>query len=150
MVMDNRQEQISALLDGELDEFSTHRLLTEFEDNPEWEAAWTEYALIGDVLRHGVAESDAGVAGAKRAMEALQRPVDAPKQVSRWVALALAASLAAVAVWVNRGAVEPSSPAVVASAPAAEMDRYMDMHQEVSNPGVQKVSLASIGTDGGR
>lgn len=53
-------EDLSALVDGELDAPAVGRLCSQWRDNPETRAHWHAYHLIGDVLRSDNLASKAG------------------------------------------------------------------------------------------
>jgi sigma-E factor negative regulatory protein RseA len=48
---DKQMENLSALIDGELDELSVQRLLGQLKDNPELTSKWARYHLMGDAMR---------------------------------------------------------------------------------------------------
>lgn len=48
---DKQMENLSALMDGELDELSIARLLGQMKDNPELTGKWARYHLLGDAMR---------------------------------------------------------------------------------------------------
>lgn len=48
---DKQMENLSALVDGELDELSVQRLLGQLKDNPELTSKWARYHLMGDAMR---------------------------------------------------------------------------------------------------
>jgi sigma-E factor negative regulatory protein RseA len=165
------KEQLSALLDGELDELATARLLSALDSDEEGLAHWDDYALIGDVLREREAFSSAGAAGARRAL-AMIADEPAPQRIATarprrslmrpLLPWALAASAAAVSFvagtstaglqmagdlsrplrtivsdWNGSEAVAPMAVA----APAEVVDRYIDFHRELANPGFQRTSF---------
>ncbi len=174
-----RKEQMSALLDGELDELTTARLLKALEDDIELLDQWDMHGLIGDALREGAGVSVAGRAGARRAMAQIanepapRRTRNLPQLPAGWMPWAIAASAALVAfqlttagmpaingaVSASAGSVRSAASAVLASAgfgePAAreadpaEMERFIDLHREVADPGVLHTSLDSVEPAGG-
>lgn len=48
---DKQMENLSALMDGELDELSIARLLGQMKDSPELTTKWARYHLLGDAMR---------------------------------------------------------------------------------------------------
>ena len=171
------QEQLSALLDGELDEVSTARLLKALEHDDDLLAQWDTHSLIGDALREGSGMSTAGRAGARRAMAQIanepppRRERRLPPVPRGWMPWAIAASAALVAfqlasaptvngaLTASAGSVRSAASAMLASAglgeaaarqaDPAEMDRFIDLHREVADPGVQRTSLDSMQPAGG-
>lgn len=98
-------ERISALMDGELDDQAAAELIPLVSGDREALATWRLYHLISDAIREN---------------QPLPRAPVVPLQPRRWVALPVAASLAAVALvgWLAF-APQPEPPATVAKAPAA-------------------------------
>jgi sigma-E factor negative regulatory protein RseA len=99
------KERISELMDGELDDQAAGELIRRLGSEPEALDTWRVYHLISDAMR----ENQPLPASLPRA---------APQR--RWVALPLAASLAAVSLvgWLAF-APQQESPPVVAEAPAS-------------------------------
>lgn len=120
------KEQLSALLDGELDELAAARLLRSMaEDDGDGEAlaSWDEYALIGDALRDREMPLGAGCQGARRALtQILAEPAPAPGRSQRvslrrgFAPWALAASVALVAFQFGGRLIGSGSEAGLASA----------------------------------
>jgi sigma-E factor negative regulatory protein RseA len=114
-------EKLSALMDGELDEFEATLALSRLRVSEEFRCEWSDYHLIGDAMRSSAhLESDVTA----RVMEALldEPVVLAPQTRKRETplqrSLALAASVAGVALvtafaWSGR----PGEVAQVASIP---------------------------------
>jgi sigma-E factor negative regulatory protein RseA len=102
--------RISMLMDSDLAGRDNPRLLDRLESDPELQETWARYHMIGDVLRasgNPLAESD--FAAKISAMVAEEPTILAPKQLNRnlsvrpsIVSLALAASLAVVAILVGK------------------------------------------------
>ena len=102
-----RNEQFSALVDGELDDQQADALLARMKTDPEMQHNWNHYHLIGDALRqsqHLAVRVDQAVHDrlvdeptvlAPRAQPAR------PGKVLRWTGYAMAASAALVAVMVG-------------------------------------------------
>ncbi len=58
----NPGEALSAMIDGECDELEVRRQTAHLLDDPEWQATWRRYALVGAVLRGELATRDAAPA----------------------------------------------------------------------------------------
>ena len=126
------KDQISALLDGELDESEAGRLIARLKSDPELRRAWDDYHRVGDALRgHLGADLSARVASRLAAEPTVLARGAAPTPVQRagrWV-LSAAASLAAIALvaWMALPWRTPApqiaegQPGVVALAPATAM-----------------------------
>jgi negative regulator of sigma E activity len=121
------KDQISALVDGELDGAEASRLVGRLRDQTDLRRCWNEYQLVGDALRGHVC-CDLTTKVASRL--ATEPTVLAPHRHDRlkavvWPALSAAAGAAAVAVvaWVVFPASAPlETPALAsASAPAGAM-----------------------------
>ena len=166
------EEQLSALLDGELDELATARLFRALEQDPQALDDWEAYSLIGEALREGEGLGNAGRVGAQRAIAQLRdEPAPAPMRVTALVRArpfapwALAASAAAVAFFFGGGPAtqmvadrsgsawnfvqvsllghgEGAQPVVVSASPD-EMDRYVELHRAVAAPGFERTSLTT-------
>lgn len=116
-------EKLSALMDDELTEFETRRLLDEVARDPQHCAAWERYHLVRAVLRNeldiaampGMAET---VANRLKDIPARSR---VPLRTTGMVAMA--ASVAAVAIlglqWLNRPESGPVSPLANQATPPA-------------------------------
>jgi hypothetical protein len=158
--MDKWNEELSALHDGEMDELGAMRILRSLDQKPELIDQWELYSLIGESLRHNEPLTHAGVEGARRALAAIQTEsvvqAKKPKASRAWMPLALAASLALLAIGLSLQLADPvrsmasavvdrGSLMLADSRPAdpAEMDRYVDLHREVAVPGLQRASFVS-------
>jgi len=53
---DKQNETLSALMDGELDEMSLHRVLNQMEDGSQIKETWSRYHLQRDVIKGDVSE----------------------------------------------------------------------------------------------
>jgi sigma-E factor negative regulatory protein RseA len=116
-------EKLSALMDDELTEFETRRLLDEVARDPQHRATWERYHLVRAALRNeldiaaapGLAER---VTGGLADIPARSR---LPLRTTGMVAMA--ASVAAVAIiglqWLNRPESGPASPLASQTTPAA-------------------------------
>jgi sigma-E factor negative regulatory protein RseA len=129
-------EQVSALMDDQLDGAECEGCLRRLKDDDALRADWEVYHLIGDALRGTPAR---GLPAAFAARLASEPTVLAPRAASHrgaarrrtWTALSAAASVAAVAAvgWMALplldapappvALIQPPAPAVVQAAPAA-------------------------------
>lgn len=141
-------EQISQLMDGELDDSEARRFLAGMQDS-EAQREWDAYHLVGDVLR-GTSPVSGDFMSRFSVSLAEEPTVLAPqrmhKRSPRTVALSAAASVAAVSlvVWavLQTGALHAPVPAELAEAKAplvelasADVNPYLLAHQEYT-PGV--------------
>ncbi len=148
-------ERLSALMDGELDDREVVHELASIKADPEREAVWKVYHMIGDTLR-GEEVYSSEVAAQVGARLDDEPTVLAPRMwkmghATRRVALPIAASLcgAAVVAWLalsNNVLIPtedaPGEVAVIAEAPEAVMDagqseadgmsEYLMAHQQFS------------------
>ncbi len=143
----NQAEQLSALMDGNLDEIQTIRLLDDMTHDVELKALWERYHLISDVMGnhlqpvatsdlmeriHHDLEAEPVPLQPKRGLMTLMRPV---------VGFALAASVAMVAVLGYRSVMDPIgvSGAVVAQHESAKVNtRLAGMRWNVDKPAVEE------------
>lgn len=150
-------EQISRLMDGELDDEEVNGLIVELRDL-DAQREWQAYHLIGDALRDTEPVSDDFMMrfSARLAEEpTVLAPHRLPKRSPVTMALSAAASVAAVGlvVWtvLQTGAVQSPAELVVAKGPSAELanaelasvdvNPYLIAHQEYSpSVGMQGVS----------
>jgi len=108
---DNRNADISALMDGELGSESRARVLARVSGDPEHQAVWQRFHLIGDALRGGAVlcgdrSIAAGVMAALEHEPAILAPRRRGNLQRRVVTGAIAASVAALAVFGLQGRVE--------------------------------------------
>ncbi|UCH53741.1 MAG: sigma-E factor negative regulatory protein [Pseudomonadota bacterium] len=122
------KEQLSALVDDELNRFEEHRLLQELERErePVLRGAWQRYHLIGAALRneleHVPAPTNAEALGARLSAEpAPARSMRLSRSGSIAASLGIAASVAALAIFGLQTLNRPSAPVAmpVANAPLA-------------------------------
>lgn len=102
------KERISALMDGELDDGAAGELIEAIGRDREALATWSVYHLISDAMREN---------------QPLPRASVVPLQPRRWVALPIAASVAAVSLvgWLAFAPQhEPQPPIAQASAPVVQ------------------------------
>jgi len=158
-------EQISALMDNELQGQDAHQALLRLGDTPEARDSWATYHLIGDVMR-GQGSSVNVAGGVWAALEA-EPTVLAPRRAVRpgkamTYALSAAASVSAIAVvgWMafsTGNVVNPQSelaralpaaptvqvaePQLVSAPSDGQMNEYLLAHQGVSpSSGLQGVA----------
>ena len=146
------KHDISALMDGELEQDAAETAIARLKQQEELRDAWFDYHLIGDVMRQtGIVSADFGER--LRGKLALEPVILAPRrsllQKTKIAALSVAASLAAVAVvaWVvlqnntdkakdNLAATQQSNAAALASLPRyplnSNVNEYLLAHQEFS------------------
>lgn len=168
------KQEISALMDGEIDTRAADALIQQVGRDQELADCWATYHLIGDALRETCTHR-ANLQTKIYAQLAAEPTVLAPQPRRAWVtrrglrmSLAAAASLATVsiAVWMNgqdQSAgfnTAQTTPAQFSSAnssllqpafaPAvtAEMNEYLQAHQENSPSGYQFATLRTSGAAG--
>jgi len=148
-------ERLSELMDGELNDSSIDGELDRIEGDPQNEAIWASYHLIGDVLR-GEVVTVGGIGQRVHVVLANEPTILAPRPRKRHrftqrLVLPLAASVCGVAVvaWLalsNNSAISPvnnagtpemlaASPEIVQRAEATEADsisEYLMAHQQFS------------------
>lgn len=148
-------ERISQLMDGELDDEESRRLLASLRQ-PETQHEWHAYHLIGDVMRDTSPVSGGFMErfNARLAEEpTVLAPQRLPRRHPRTIALSAAASFAAVGlvVWavMQTGAGGVNSPVelIVAKSPSpglvsASVNPYLLAHQEHS-PSVAMQGMAT-------
>ncbi len=138
------QEQLSALMDGELEPGHADRVLRGMRDDSEAVAGWSRYHLIGDILRD---EPDVSWAMSSKLAAALaaEPTVLAPRRIERGTgfhrfALPIAASVAGVAVvgWLalsnhnESGSDLPPAAPIGAMAADESVRDLLSVHQEFS------------------
>ncbi|NIM26734.1 MAG: hypothetical protein GTO67_04355 [Gammaproteobacteria bacterium] len=125
---DKSKENLSALMDGELQPQSARETIDGLLDNQALRVSWSRYHLVRDVLRHKI-YPDAGDELRERMRGVLaDEPVHFPRilrEVPRWrtalrplAGVALAASVAAVAVLGVRSMGPPETTPELAAVPA--------------------------------
>ena len=146
-------ERLSALMDGELDDHEVAAELARIKGDPDREAAWAAFHLIGDALRgDGVAADDLTdrVHVRLNAEPTVVAPRRWMRRTTQRVALPLAASLcgAAVVAWLalsNNAFLSPQddtgAAGIIAASPqtteqdpsdADAMSEYLMAHQQFS------------------
>jgi sigma-E factor negative regulatory protein RseA len=146
-------QELSTLMDGELDGQQAERIIRGCFGNEELKRKWQDYHVIGDALR---GDSPCRAASTRRIMEAIaaEPTVLAPRRIAAAsagrIAFAAAASVATVAVvgWIGLQDRATSQGPVVAtsSAPAAtqaatpgvmplqNVNEYLVAHRQLPNP----------------
>lgn len=133
MMNDEVREQLSALLDDEIDEMERPLLLGRLQRDPQLREYMSRYQLIGEVMRGAGRVETLGLAGRVQKALAEDPPgvavsdagQDTPTAAPWWRPLAgfaVAASVALVAVFSVTSVQDeatPSAPTVAASGPAA-------------------------------
>lgn len=137
------KEQISALMDGELDDGEARIVFGRFKQDAAARAEWEVYHLIGDSLRQTPVWNDgfsARFAEKIAAEPTVLAPLRRPAFKRPVVALSAAASLAAVSLvaWTAFQFNQPDAPAtpgsgkIAGSEVAHDVNRYLVAHQEYS------------------
>jgi negative regulator of sigma E activity len=146
-------QEISSLMDGELDAHEAERAIRGCCANSEAAQKWQEYHLISDVLRGGRPHPSGTAQRVRKALEAEPAIVARPRRVIDStvgrVALATAASVATIGVvgWIGSlggqpvpGAVVAKNPPAVqpvvhqvpaASEPAPDVQDYLAAHRQI-------------------
>jgi anti-sigma factor RsiW len=146
-------EALSALMDGELPPDEAQRVLDAVLDDPALRQRWARYHRAGTALRgERFPGADVVAVGVREALEREPVPLQAAADSARrrpaaWVGLALAASLAVVAVLVVLGpGGEPAGPVV---APVATAPRpgpaVSDVRDETPAPGPERMAWQAAG-----
>lgn len=120
--------QLSALMDGDLDPDQARFLLRRLQHDSELTGCWERWQLCGDVLR-GQAQAPAPAGFAERiaqAVSAASSPVASTssglrRRIAKWGGGALAASIAAVALFMVRQQVPQDTPAPQSTAVASQV-----------------------------
>lgn len=132
------REQVSAMVDGELDDQELSELLLAMHKSEDAGRAWNEYQLISDALQD-TAPLSAGFGARLSARLEAEPTVLAPKRPARsadrtrWMALSAAASFSAVALvgW-------------LAFAPQQDMNPGAPIAQQAVAPAVQVADQAPL------
>jgi sigma-E factor negative regulatory protein RseA len=141
------KNQLSALMDGELDDDEAHRVLRGLKEREDLRADWAVWHLIGDNLRGTPAQGNAVSARLAERLAAeptVLAPPARPQQKRPAVSWALAASLAAVSLvaWtafqlnqpdaaVQRMSAQQGAVASSGQSPQ-QVNAYLSAHQEYS------------------
>lgn len=156
------KENLSSLMDGELDAPASAQCLQALASDPALKLVWNEYHLIGDAIRGNALLSTEVAAAVGEALQ--QEPTvlapRASRPVSRLMPYAVAASfaLAGVVGWYVWQAQPPAQPGLVAQAvptpkggvvqvsalQARNRASYLQAHQDaMANDGFDRVNLAA-------
>ena len=146
------KEALSAVIDGEADEFELRRVLDELPKDPALRASWERYHLIGAalrgersvnrlVMRERIWAELAGEAPAEVApVEADEVEAPAPRRsaYARWTPLAVAAAVALAVVlgFGNLTGTDVPEPSVAASGEVTQQQRDIELavlNSEVSS-----------------
>ena len=142
-MIDKINDQLSAMLDDELDERECELLLTRMGRDPGLRDVWERYSLIGDCVRGNLPEyiaSDmAGRVAAAVARNEAPLSVLPATRSSRWrpaAGIAIAASVAVLAIVTlgnpDSSAPEFSSPSVASAAEDSYTVPVINMREQVS------------------
>lgn len=143
-------QELSTLMDGELDGQEAERIIRSCIGNEELKRKWQHYHVIGDTLR---GDSPCREASTRRIMDAIaaEPTVLAPRRIASAsagrIAFAAAASVATVAVvgWIGLQDRATSGGPVLASAapraaaapgvmPLQNVNEYLVVHRQLPNP----------------
>ena len=149
-------QEISSLMDGELEAPEVQRAIREICGSPEAAQKWHAYHLIGDVLRGGVPHPTRTAERVSAALREEPAIIARPKRALQGsfgrVALAAAASVATVGVvgWIgSQGGPSPAGPTVAkgtsaiqpvantvapAATPVPDMQDYFQAHKQLPSP----------------
>lgn len=126
------REEVSALVDGELDEDAVEGSLRQLRVEGECREAWDTYHLIGDALRGHLAPGVAARVSARLAEEPAVLSPRARRPAARAVrwTMSAAAGVAAVALvaWMSLPLFQAEQPQI-AQAPTGGVQDYLQAHQ---------------------
>lgn len=108
------KESISALVDGETDDFDLRRVLKEAETSPAVRETWRRYHLIGAALRGELRDTGSSIQDASKSQSAPQA-----QGISQAVGYDLAARVRATLNHPSESSAEHSAPAVEIAASAS-------------------------------
>lgn len=148
------KEQISALIDGELDESEARRVLDALNGSAALREEWRCYGLIGDCLRGEGTGRDlsASVMARLGSEPTVLAPVAKPRglaQIQRPLAMAAAATAVAMVAWAALRSPMPSSAPGIASAPNAAVQAARTSSSRVDNPAYLKSRDGAQSAPGG-
>ncbi len=135
------KNDLSSLIDGELDEASQQTLLLALREDSALRAAWSEYQLIGDAIRRTphleidltariiseLAHEPTVLAPATQASRLQSRQAESESAASRWIqgAMRVAAAVSGVAVvgWLalNTPSATDEKPTLASRSPAIQL-----------------------------
>lgn len=141
---EQKHEQLSALVDGELGADETRILLNELESDPEIRGQWERYHLIGEALRGALPERmDAGLAARVAAALEHEPAILAPANLrlhrlspylKQAAGMAIAAGVAVAAVLVV--------PVLVREEPAVAPPQQVAASQAADPAGIMRTELS--------
>jgi sigma-E factor negative regulatory protein RseA len=154
------KESLSAVIDGEADEFELRRVLDEVSRNEQLASSWERYHIIGSVLR---GERTVTVTGMRERIWAevqvtpdaeepaavVPEPTESsvpPRETGRrWTPFAVAAGVAAAVLvgFVGYSELDPGAPVTV----VAQGEQEVDARQQSPYGAVQAVALSNEVTD---
>ncbi len=126
------KQQLSELMDGELQNDEADRLLARLKDDPAAGEAWATYHAIGDALRDEWLETGAlqqRVVLSLRDEPTVMAPRASTPGAVRWPRIALAAGVSAAAVALTAWYAFTSDSAL-SPTPVANVDAYLQAHQD--------------------
>ncbi|WP_018878313.1 MULTISPECIES: sigma-E factor negative regulatory protein [unclassified Thioalkalivibrio] len=151
----SKNERLSALVDGETDDFETRRLMDELVRSEEDRARWERYHLIGDSLRGGMRRTAPAsfmdgvqAALAEEAPLSVARKPDQPRWLKPVAGTGVAAAVAMVTL-VGMQMIGPDSGAPEATPVASEGTpaQLVDGIQRVSTTGSEAPATEPEGLD---
>jgi len=148
------KEQISALIDGELDESQARGVFDALDGSAALRDEWRCYSLIGDCLRGEAVGADLSSAVMARLQDepTVLAPV-AKRRGLTWAQrpLAMAAAVTAVAMvaWASLRSPLPSSAPAIASAPNSAVQAARTSISKVDNPAYLRARDGAQSAPGG-
>lgn len=148
------KEQISALIDGELDENQARGVFDALDGSAALRDEWRCYSLIGDCLRGEAVGADLSSAVMARLQDepTVLAPVAKRRGISRVQRpLAMAAAVTAVAMvaWASLRSPLPSSAPAIASAPNSAVQAARTSISKVDNPAYLRARDGAQSAPGG-
>lgn len=165
MAKDNMKEEISALMDGEVDRQQMQQLIRKLRNAPDGRDCWAQYHLIGDALRNNlplhidrsfINNISQAIAGEELPAPSVSPLTQEPRTkrsavAGPWTGFALAASVAAVAylgvglitkeeqgVGARVAAIAPAPVAPLAQTlPPADLRNVQGQQWNVAQPAVE-------------
>ena len=155
-MIDKINDQLSAMLDDELDERECELLLGRLGKDPQLREVWERYALIGDCLRGSVPDVIApGMAGsiadavARNETPIVALPVNRGARWRPFAGLAIAASVAVLAIVTlsnpdSPGAPELNAPSIAGVADESYTVPVINMQEQVSAAMRERLNLYQV------
>lgn len=158
VMTDKIRESLSALHDGQADDFEARRALNEVQKNPELADSWQAYALIGDVMReqgtgHGSVDLTAGIMqGIHGEQSVPSAPTVSTHWSRKWYAQAAVAAGVAFTLLIGLDATQTNEPQQFAAqqaesiqlAPATPVNPLALQASTVSRPAEQSPAVQAI------